>query len=96
METISYKRILNTGNYNSKQLERSIVVKDGDNVEDKTLELINFVERIINIECVDHKLKNLEFQVALLKDRNRDLEHKIEELLKHQSETVPDVDDPSF
>jgi hypothetical protein len=47
IKTITYQRVLNLGNYESKRLEMTAEIPEGDDVESATSSLMELVERKI-------------------------------------------------
>ncbi|WP_414546087.1 hypothetical protein [Nostoc sp. CCY0012] len=91
IKTITYQRVLNLGNYESKRLEMTAEISEGDDPEAAASHLIETVERKVR-EDVTQKIK----------EEIRQLKHELWELnteisTKKSLETKePDPDDIPF
>lgn len=93
VKTITYKRIFNLGNYESKHLEETAEIDDHDDPDKAATELITIVERKVR-ERVD-----LEMQAADLRDDIKDLKRQIIQLTKEREALIkqePEEDDIPF
>ncbi|WGV25942.1 hypothetical protein [Halotia branconii] len=80
IKTISYKRIFNAGNYESKHLEMFAEVYEEDDIETETSHLMETVERKIR-EDASEQLKQ---ELSELKKERRKLLEAIEQLQKEK------------
>jgi hypothetical protein len=112
LKSISYKRVLNLGNYENKHLELFAELADGDDEDAAILHLMELVERNIRSQIgkqfqkqildLEAQKNRLDDQVYYLKKEITQLEKtKAEqELLKPQqdsvTETEPDPDNIPF
>jgi archaellum component FlaC len=88
-KTISYKRILNLGNYESKHLELSAEVHEEDDLDAEISRLMEEVERKIR-EDVTQKI---ELEIRELRKQIRELKKEelaIKSALEPQEEVSPD------
>lgn len=87
-KTITYKRILNLGNYESKHLEECVEIDDGENVDIAASELMQRVERKIREETereIKLEIERLQEREANLIDQIHDLKSQLK-ALKYQLE----------
>ncbi|MEJ1930804.1 hypothetical protein WDZ92_11130 [Nostoc sp. NIES-2111] len=88
---VNYKRILNLGNYESKHLEISIEIHEGDNVDEETSRLMELVERKIREDFannIEAQIKQLKTELQGLREAKRQLQA---EILEAQSKLETDV-----
>ncbi|MEH1851464.1 MAG: hypothetical protein V7L11_07205 [Nostoc sp.] len=93
VKTITCRRILNLGNYESRHLEITANINVLDNPDEKATELIELVERKLK-ERVD-----LEIEATDLKDEIKDLKNELRQLEKQKAALTaeePDPDDIPF
>lgn len=81
-KSVSYKRILNIGNYESKHLEMLIEVHEEENIEEKTSLLMELVERKIREDAA----QKIKLEIEELKSEIRDLK-EAKKLLKDEIES---------
>jgi uncharacterized protein YydD (DUF2326 family) len=100
--SITYKEHFNIGNYSWKEFERTIILSDGDDVEQRTLELIDFVKRMIGYQESKEELDRLQARIEELKTERKELLKQIKELNSNKSLTLdtpdsePESDDIPF
>lgn len=76
VKTITYQRVLNLGNYESKRLELSAEVYDGDNTDEAIAGLVELVERKIR----EDQSQLIEDQLAVLREHRSELRKQIAQL----------------
>ncbi len=81
--SITYKEHANTGNYSWKEFEHTVMLNDGDDVEQRTLELMNFVQRMIGYKESKEELDRLSARVEELQTRIEELKNERSKLLNH-------------
>lgn len=91
-KTISYKRILNLGNYESKHLELSADIHEGDDLDAETSRLMEVVERKIR-EDVTQKIE-LEIQELRRELREMKKEQRAAKSVLKAEEEVSEDDIP--
>lgn len=96
-KTITYKRIYNLGNYESKHLEECDEVFEGEDIEEEISRLMERVERKIR-EPAD---REFEERIRQLKKELRELKEQISEAKAElstlsQKAEEPDLDDIPF
>ncbi|AFZ59392.1 hypothetical protein H6G54_00745 [Anabaena cylindrica FACHB-243] len=103
IKTITYKRILNLGNYESKHLELSCEVDEYDDPEIEMSRLMELVERKIREEADNKIEQELAAGRKLLREVKAEYEHiknSIKESLHptpdHPDSEEPDPDDIPF
>ncbi|MBC1242045.1 hypothetical protein [Nostoc sp. 2RC] len=109
LKSISYKRVLNLGNYENKHLELFAEVADGDDNDAAILELMELVERNIRSQIGNQfqkQIVDLEARKNQLHDEVFNLNQNITKLKKTKEElekaeskpdpTEPDPDDIPF
>lgn len=79
-DSITYKEHLNTGNYSWKEFEHTIQLNNGDDVEQKSMELINFVQRMIGYDETRKKLDRLASRIEELTTERNALSRQVKEL----------------
>ncbi len=81
IKTITYKRILNLGNYETKALEMSAELEELDHPESVTRNLVNIVENMIR-EPIEDEIKaeiaDLQEEYSRLSEMNNRLKKEIE------------------
>ncbi|MEH1788063.1 MAG: hypothetical protein V7L23_21375 [Nostoc sp.] len=93
IKTISCKRVLSLGNYESRHVEMFADISEGEDPDVEASKLIEFVERKVR-ERVD-----LEIEVTDLKEQIADLKNELARLEKQKAiltEVEPDPDDIPF
>lgn len=93
IKTITYQRVLNLGNYESKRLEMSAEIHETDNIEAETSHLMEMVESKIREDVT----KEIESKIRELKNKLRELKNEystLESSLKPEKEV--DIDDIPF
>ncbi len=95
VKTISYKRVLNLGNYENKHLELLAEVHEGDNVDAEISHLMETVERKIREQA------DLEIEAKDLRREIRQLQKELEQLKAEKDkltgvEIEPSIDDIPF
>ena len=92
--SITYKEHVNTGNYCWKEFERTVVILEGEDAEEKSLELIEFVQRIIGHNQTQEELHRQTERVAELKDERKNLLKEIRQLReKYESDSLKPQDE---
>ena len=98
IKNITYQRVLNLGNYESKRLELSAEVLEGDDVEESISRVMEMVERKIREDAST----KIEEEIRQLKKERRELQTEYD-MLKNQKENLqpntkpdPDPDDIPF
>lgn len=89
IKTITYQRVLNLGNYESKRLEMTAEIDEGDDLEFETSFLMEMVERKVREDAQ----KAIEEELRQLRQELRDLrkEHQaVKASLEPQKEVDPD------
>ncbi|MEH2072320.1 MAG: hypothetical protein V7K47_29915 [Nostoc sp.] len=104
VKTISYKRVLNLGNYENKHLELFCEVLEGEDDEEAISRLMEKVERnvreprereiVTQIKTLESTANNLREQISYLQEKLGELKSKEEELTQQSEE--PDPDDIPF
>lgn len=99
VKTISYKRVLNLGNYENKHLELSSEVFEGEDDEEAISRLMEKVERkireprekeiVTQIQTLESRVNSLQEQISHLQERLNELKTK-EELTQQAQEPSPD------
>ncbi|WP_414579613.1 hypothetical protein [Anabaena sp. CCY 9402-a] len=74
IKTITYQRVLNLGNYESKRLEMTAEIYEGDDLEFETTFLMEMVERKIREDAT----KKVEEEIRLLRKELRQLREEQE------------------
>jgi predicted RNase H-like nuclease (RuvC/YqgF family) len=96
VKTISYKRVLNIGNYENKHLELFGEVLEGEDEEEAISRLMEMVERKVR-EPREREIvaliKKLEATASNLREQNSYLEQKLGEL-KSKEEQLTNVQEP--
>lgn len=99
IKTISYKRVLNLGNYENKHLELFAEVEEGEDSEEAILHLADTVERTIR-ESVNKEYKRqmlqLEGQKERLAEEVANLKYELKKLGKIKDEPPSAADDIPF
>jgi hypothetical protein len=93
---ITYKRILNLGNYESKHLEETVEILEGEDVDYVTSQLMQRVERNILedvFQKIEDEISTLRAELREIKNEYRTVESVLESV-KYQKE--PDTDDIPF
>ncbi len=75
IKTISYQRVLNLGDYNSKRLEMFAELHPGDDIDSETSALMETVERKIR----ENAAKQIEDEISSLKQQLRELKQEIKQ-----------------
>ncbi len=96
IKTISYQRVLNLGNYESKRLELLAEVFEGENAEEAISRLMEKVERKVREETeqeIKQEILSLQDKAAELMDQISDMRSQLK-ALKFQLEQ-PGKDEPT-
>jgi hypothetical protein len=91
-KTISYKRILNLGNYESKHLEMSMEIHEFDNVDEESSRLMELVERKVREDQangIEAQIKQLKAELEGLREVKRQLKAEIFEEESKSETLVP-------
>jgi hypothetical protein len=91
IKTIAYKRILNIGNDESKHLEITYEVDEGDSVEAETSRLMEFVERKIREDqaiLIVEEIADLRHELRQLKTEHRELLEKMTDNVSSDKEGI--------
>ena len=91
IKNITYQRVLNLGNYESKRLELSAEVLEGEGEEEAISRLMEMVERKVREDA--HSLVEEEFRY--LKRALRELKEEYE-TVKSSLEALQPVEEPSL
>ncbi|MDZ7992044.1 MAG: hypothetical protein RM022_014825 [Nostoc sp. EfeVER01] len=97
IKTISYKRVLNLGNYENKHLELFAEVDEGENPEEAILQLADTVERTIRESVTkeyNRQMLQSEAQKEKLLDEIAELKHELKQLGKIKDEPPKQEADP--
>ncbi|BAY34191.1 hypothetical protein NIES2107_60960 [Nostoc carneum NIES-2107] len=103
VKTISYKRVLNLGNYENKHLELLAEVHEGDNLDAEISHLMETVERKIREheeQKIEAELENLRQHRSDLRKQIRDLKQELGQLqqgaIANPADLEPSIDDIPF
>ncbi|MEH1992351.1 hypothetical protein [Nostoc sp.] len=88
IKTISYKRVINLGNYENKHLELFAEIEDGEDVEVAISSLAELVERKARESF------ELIFDIRELKDKRRELSKEVEKLKAEKDKLTGEEPDP--
>ncbi|MBC1241861.1 hypothetical protein [Nostoc sp. 2RC] len=105
IKTISYQRVLNLGNYNTKRLEMTAQLNSDEDFDAATSALMQTVEVKIredkefeivsHIESLQTRANNLKQEISYLEEKLAKLKHD-QDLAQLKPETEPDPDDIPF
>lgn len=94
--TITYQRVLNLYDYNSKRLEHSAEVLEGEDPEEETSKLMQFVERKIREDVSTKVEEEIKERTRKLRELIKECEQVKSSLESLKPEKEPDSDDIPF